>query len=603
MINCNYFLHQETSTATPPAAHPTPPAEPVRTPSAEPPKSEPQPWKEESSPASHKTGKRPSTPPTESLVSLSPESISAEEEDGEKEENEESGAVEPFEPILSDEDVMADDEPVMDFEFDSAQIDEMYGINPPELLELEKQDYIFKDKIDNCMVEKLQDLMNSVAKSLTNFINASGQEKENFVHNCENLCSTLANFDLEPKDLKNLTNIIETGLNVEYACSQPQPAYKVRHVKVGVRLAEALCRLSSGPDILLSVNAPEKLLSLCMREHVALPVKLAAIRAVDASLISPKIVEEFLKVENELYRLCLMMLDSTKLVRLKYALSSLLRKIHVYESLAESKEFTDLEIQELVNSYANAPTLMAQPKRQLPASAQMEFEREPNRNPRKHLIVYFDHWKLASRLLLILCSPDSSANLIKASRQLLTLIADTKEGLLYLLKEAEVTKCLLKVLQYKECGLGSTIAWRLQVVQCLTTMGDQSNDWVPIRKLHSFLVYPEGVQAIIDVFLMENFIDVLISFLSNSDLSDYAAEIIAAVISYSNEVEIFQNRAGDLLQKFPDNSVLRDVIPHLNVAAQNSNWNYGDVSSLVSMIRKNVDKAPSLPGKKNFFEN
>lgn len=573
----------------------------MRTPSAEPPKSEPQQWKEETSPSSLKTGKRPSTPPTESLVSLSPESISAEEEDGEKEENEESSAVEPFEPILSDEDVMADDEPVMDFEYDSNQIEEMYGINPPELLELEKQEYIFNNKIESCLIEKLQDSISSIAKSISNFINASGQEKETFVHNCENLCTTLANFDLTPIDLINLTSIVESGLNVEYACSQPQPAYKVRHVKVGVRLAEALCRLSSGPDILLNVNSSEKLLSLCMREHVALPVKLAAIRAVDASLISPKIVEEFLKVENELYRLCLIMLDSTKLVRLKYALSSLLRKIHIYESLAESKEFTDLEIKELANAYANAPTLMAQPKRQLPASAQMEFEREQNRNPRKHLIVYFDHWKLASRLLLILCSPHSDVNLIKASRQLLTLIADTKEGLLYLLKEAEVTKCLLKVLQYKECGLGSTIAWRLQVVQCLTAMANQINDWVPIRKLHSFLVYPEGVQAIISVLLMENFIDVLISCLSNDDLSEYAAEIISAFISYSNEVEIFQNRAGDLLEKFPNNSVLRNVIPHLNVAAQNSNWNYGDVSSLVGIIRKNVEKAPNLPGKNEVF--
>ena len=586
--------------ATPsPPVHAVPTVEPTtRTPSAEPPKSEPQQWKEETPPVIHKSGKRPSTPPTESLVSLSPESISAEEEDGEREEGEEPGAVEPFEPILSDEDVMADDEPpTVDFECEAIQVDELYAINLPELLELEKQEQFFKEKMDESIVEKLQDIITLLSKSVMNFGNASGQEKEMFVHNCENLCTMLGNFELSTQDFKNLSNIVEAGLNVEYACSQPQPAYKVRHVKVGVRLAEALCRLSEGPTILLQVNAPEKLLSLCMRENVALPVKLAAIRAVDAALISPKIVEEFLKVENELYKLTLMMLDSAKLARLKYALSSLLRKLHIYESLSELKELTELEVQELTNAYTYATTLMAQPRRQLPASAQMEFERENNRNPRKHLIAYFDHWKLANRLLLVLCSPDSDGSLIKACRQFLSRIADTKEGLLYLLKEAEATKSLLKVLQYKESGIGSTIAWRLQVVQCLITILKQPNNWTSLRKLHSFLIYPEGIQAIISVLPMENFIDVLISCLSNNDLAEFAAEIIAAVIRYSSEVEIFQSRAVDLLEKFSNQTILRDVIPHLNVAAQSSNWNYGDVSSLVSIIRKNSEKASTLPGK------
>lgn len=170
----------------------------------------------------------------------------------------------------------------------------------------------------------------------------------------------------------------------------------MRHVKVGVRLAEALCRLSDGPEILLKVNAPYKLLSLCVKENVALPVKLAAIRALDAALISPTIVKEFLKVESDLYQLTLTILDSAKLVRLKYALSSLLRKVHVYDSLGD--EMSDLVLNELTNAYSYSPTLMAQPKRQLPASAQMEFDREARRDPRKHLIAYFEHHRFVVEL-------------------------------------------------------------------------------------------------------------------------------------------------------------------------------------------------------------
>ncbi|XP_011499137.1 PREDICTED: protein virilizer [Ceratosolen solmsi marchali] len=572
-----------------PPVHVAPVSEPPRTPLAESTKPEVAPWKEKTSPVTHKTGKRPSTPPTESLVSLSPESISAEEEDGEREEVEEPGAIEPFEPILSDEDVMADDEPsAIDYECEAIQMDELYAFAPPELLQLEKKEEFFKDKLQERLDEKLRDLIVPLSKSVMNFTNASGQEKETFVHNSENLCATLDNVELNAKDVKNLSNIIDTGLNVELACSQPQPAYKVRHVKVGVRLAEALCRLSVGPDILLQVNAPKRLLTLCTRENVALPVKLAAIRAVDAALISPKIVEEFSKVDSELYKITLMMLESAKLARLKYALCSLLRKVHVYELLAEPKDLSELEILELTKAYACATTLMCQPKRQLPASAQMEFEREQNRNPRKHLIAYFEHWKLASRLLLLLCSPNSNSNLIKASRELISLIANTKEGLLYLLKEAQVTRSLLKVLQYKKDGIGCTIAWSLQVVQCLIAMVHQPDDWAWLRKLHSFLIFPDGIQAIIRVVPMDKFIDILIPCLSNNDLAEFAAEIIATVVCYSSEVEIFQNRAVHLLEKCASHSVLRDVVPHLNVAAQISNWNYGDVTSLVSIVRKNA---------------
>ncbi|KAJ8687749.1 hypothetical protein QAD02_023543 [Eretmocerus hayati] len=589
---------ENSAVSTPPTPnHAAPVAEPARVPSVEPPTAEVQQWKEES-PSAHKGSKRPSTPPAESLISLSPESISAEEEDGEREEVEDSVAIEPFEPILSDEDVMADDEPMgIDFELESIQADELYAINPPDLLDLEKHDGFCEDKIDDSVIEKVQDILNTLSKSVLNFSSSSGQEKETFIHNCENLCSILGNFDLSEQDVKNVSSIVEVGLNVEFACSQPQPAYKVRHVKVGVRLAEALCRLTAGPEILLQVKAPEKLLSLCMRENVALPVKLAAIRAVDAALISPKIVEEFLKTDNELYKLCLKMLDSAKLARLKYALSSLLRKIHVYECLADMEELNEIQITELINAFAYATTLMAQPRRQLPASAQMEFEREHCRNPRKHLIIYFDHWKLANKLLLALCSPDSDPNLIKATRHFLSLLSDSREGLLYLLKETHITKPLLKVLQYNENGLGSLIAWRLQVVQCLIEIGNRTDDWIPLRKLHSFLIYPEGVQAIISVVPMGNFIDVLIPCLAVSDLAEFSAEIISVVVRYCSEMAFFQSRAADLLGRYSNQPLIRDVIPYLNVAAQSTNWNYGDVSSLVSIIHKNVERSPSLPGE------
>ena len=568
---------------------PPPAPELKRNPSVEPPKSDLPPWKEEVSPSSHKPIKRPTSPPSESLISLSPESISAEEEDGDHEPKE-TGAIEPFEPILSDEEMLDDVPSAIDYEAESQALD-LLLLHPPNLLDIEKSPRNFEERsLDERAVEKLRETIISLSKSVSNFASASGQEKETFVHNCESLCAALHSFNLTPEDFQNLSDISCAGLDIELARSQPQPAYKVRHVKVGVRLTEALCRLSEGPDILLKINVPYKLLSLCMRENVALPVKLSAIRALDAALISPKVVQEFLKMDNELYKLALMMLDEAKLVRLKYALSSLLRKVHVYELLTEmygldqkneAKELEEMselnkinEIKEIIvvelkNAYAFAPTLMAQPKRQLPASAQMEFEREQGRNPRRHLITYFAHHKLLKRLLVILSSPNSEAGLIRATREFLFSMAETKEGLVYMMREPKVTQSLLKAFRYDKGGIGEELAWRFQVVQCMMALTCRSEDWTSLRKLHSYLTYPQGLQAVIYVVSMDNFIDVLIPYLGDDHLYEFAGEIISVVIRYSARVEILQHRAVELMEK-TRNQVLKDVTPYLSVAAQTS---------------------------------
>ncbi|KAK2583687.1 hypothetical protein KPH14_009613 [Odynerus spinipes] len=584
-------------TATPPPpVQPIQVVEPTRNSTTDTGKIDSGQWEEDASNAMQKGVKRPSSPPSESLVSLSPESISAEEEEAEQD-----GVVpetgEPFEPILSDEDIMADDLPsTAEFECENVQLDAIYTLAPPDLLDLEKPiDIIEGNSVNNETSDKIRETLQSLSKSVLNFNNAPGQEKETFVHSCESLCATLGTFDLNVNDVNDLTNIINTGLDVDLARTQPQPAYKVRHVKVGVRLAEALCRLPQGPDILLKVDAPYKLLALCMRENVALPVKLSALRALDAALISPVIVQEFLKSKNNLYKNAIMMLDTAKLARLKYALSSLLRKVHIYEFLDELVELNKLTVTELTNAYICAPTLMAQPKRQLPASAQMEFEREQHRNPRCHLISYFEHHKLTYHLLLALTSPESEPDLIKATHRFLLRLSNTKEGLFYLLKQPEITKFILKALRYDSASVGSIIAWRLQVVQCLTRLKYDTSDWVALKRLHSFLIYPEGLQAVITVLPMGEFIDILIPYLSDANLCEFAAEIISVTIRYSDHIETFQNRAAIILEKSRNQAVLRDVTSYLTTAAQPSNWNYGDVSSLVACIRKNAEKAASLP--------
>ncbi|XP_076753399.1 VIR_N domain-containing protein [Xylocopa sonorina] len=583
------------------AATPPPPVQPIqivessRNSASDTGKAEVGHWEEDATNSTLKSTKRPSSPPSESLVSLSPEPISAEEEpDGGEQET-----GEPFEPILSDEDIITDDvPPATEYECENIQLNNIYSLTPPDLLDLEESlDVTEECHVSKEMLDKIHEIFQSLSKLVLHFNNASGQEKEAFVHSCESLCAIISPFHLNNTDLNDLTNIVNAGLDMDLACAQPQPTYKVRHVKVGVRLAETLCKFQQGPDILLKVDAPYKLLSLCMRQSVALPVKISALRTLDAALISPVIVQEFLKFKSNLYKNALTMLDTARLARLKYALSSLLRKVHTYEFLDEMKELDELGITELTNTYVCSTTLMAQPKRQLPAGTQMEFEREHNRNPRCHLIAYFEYHKLLYHVLFALTSPKSDVNLIRAVRYFLLRISDTKEGLLYLVKEPEVTKLILKALKCDLPGIGSVLAWRLQVLQCLLHLKYQPSDWMALKKLHSFLIFPEGLQAIITVLPTGEFIDILIPYFSDPNLCEFAAEIISATIRYSERIEVFQNRAAVILEKSRSQAILKDVTSYLATAAQPSNWNYGDVSPLVACIRKNADKAASLPGQ------
>ncbi|XP_015122422.1 protein virilizer [Diachasma alloeum] len=595
---------------------------------AKPPES--QQWIEESPKSLTTNPKKPASPPPESLVSLSPESISAEEEDDgdeeqEEEEEQEEGddddeeterepeesveAVEPFEPILSDEELMNDDIPGTSMDYQSDISAELHVLEPPDLLDLMSLPPTSIDchKSESDDTDRIQEILKSFSKFFVRLNTAPGQEKESFVHNCELLCIYLgSSCHIGAEDLQNLSEMVNAGLDMELARAQPQPAYKVRHIKVGVRLAEATCALEKGSDVLLKVDAPRKLLTLCMRENVALPVKLAAIRALDAALISPRIIDNFLNSENNLYKITLLMLDEAKLARLKYALTSLLRKIHTYELLSEVKRtgLKEIEIIELTQAYTCAPTLMAQPKRQLPVSMQMEFEREVDRNPQKHLISYFRHYGLMKLVLLTLVCPQSSTKLIKAVRKFLIHLTETEEGLLYLLEDTQVTKSILKALRYNEPGLGSEIAWCLQVTQCLAHLKHSKiskttnqNDWTIMKKLHSFLTYPEGLHAIISVVPIGSFIDILIPLLADRDLSEFSAEIISMTIKYSSRVEILQSRASSLLDASRTQVILRDISSHLNIAVPAGNWNYNDVSSLVSTIRKYSDKSSALPGE------
>ena len=79
--------------------------------------------------------------------------------------------------------------------------------------------------------------------------------------------------------LENLILWALEGIDMSKAMAQPETAYKVRHIKMGVRLVSALCTTDSNIlNKMLSLGIQDKLLDLYMIPHMAPSVQLMIIR-------------------------------------------------------------------------------------------------------------------------------------------------------------------------------------------------------------------------------------------------------------------------------------------------------------------------------------
>lgn len=187
--------------------------------------------------------------------------------------------VEEFEPILSDEDIVDDGEHYQESEYDYTAYtnnDDIIRQFVPGVTELQKypktKKYLIKDnslEIEENLKTTIgiadDYLKSSITKYvLDNFSRHNPEIKEEFVHLCEKLIPTIGEapffvdimkvhnaarslispkMSAEDRELANQTSfIIETitdwlkiALNYEMANAQDQPAYKIRHIKCGVR--------------------------------------------------------------------------------------------------------------------------------------------------------------------------------------------------------------------------------------------------------------------------------------------------------------------------------------------------------------------------------
>ncbi|XP_044750585.1 protein virilizer isoform X2 [Coccinella septempunctata] len=321
--------------------------------------------------------------------------------------------VEEFEPILSDEDILDDNEQYQDVPEDFNEIgdtDDLVRVFIPGSTDLTSYQPEEPYKISEDSIEVSENLKivigicddyfkSSITKySTENFSKLSPEIKEEFIHLCEKLTFTIGSVekfitiiklyqeiqsfashkwnavDTEISDQINFifdstVDWLKIALNYDLANSQDQPIYKIRHIKCGLRIAQFCFESNIFLENLFKKNFGvfKVLLNLYQEEFMAPSIKLMILKALDTCLIHKFGMDKFLEIVNRNtgkqngfsreenksnYSILLNQLKYNTPVRLKFSLCSIIKKINIYEIFTVFHSV----ISKLKNSESNVST-------------------------------------------------------------------------------------------------------------------------------------------------------------------------------------------------------------------------------------------------------
>ena len=366
--------------------------------------------------------------------------------------------------------------------------------------------------------------------------------------------------------MDTLLEWITIALDFDMANLQDQPGYKIRHLKCGIKLAEWCCNSIDFIKLLWQRNfhVDTALLSLYQREFMALSLKLMILRALDKYLEHKSAIIDFLKDNSAVdtnrpngYKFLINLVMQNPLVRVKFALNSILIKLNLYEMLsrlynvlrnAQNGNFNVLNgdlnfliksLNQILRVCQDDPFILSQPKRFLPVAAQFDINRCESRG-HSLINIFKMHNILHCFVILLTHTYTMNKSAIKVPvYEILSELIRTIEGLRYMYNNCNVTNLLLKCLlqsdedlqfamsesiEVKSHNLGLMIAYKLQClyhIDSLLILGKvceydfDSND--VISQLHGMfcLTFSNvGKVSVAEVLGMDNNIRCLLQFLS-----------------------------------------------------------------------------------------
>ncbi|XP_059058028.1 protein virilizer [Achroia grisella] len=454
---------------------------------------------------------------------------------------------EQFEPILSDEEICDDPEiPYIEDLYDpndycgTDDIIKYYNpfkdewnkyeyINKLQLLAVKKNEdskdvlnATFSDLCDaNSDLFKISDITKAAKRREQKFFSNTFTEidntsREEWVHQCEKLLVPLTNLcrntdivlrifqysnKVDDDDFVDIYNLLITfckiGLNFDLALAQQQPTYKIRHMKCGIRLAEALLNHKHNGQVMnvllnMGIDMPMLLFDIYSKEYMALSIRLMILKALNACLSSKVSVDHFMqkvifpkfnKNDSENYnkpkngyQALISIMQGNPLARIKFSVSALIKKLNMYELLgklhdlvlnfnkkaAESNQNEDAELTEndtefIINSleeilymYRTQCFHLSQPKRFLPASAQFDINKECSN---EILLEFFNIHHILEVCLYLLTCPTTCNNLVITSpiHDLIYELVNSQNGLNFLYQNIHMSELLFKTLTQPYC--------------------------------------------------------------------------------------------------------------------------------------------------------
>ncbi|XP_055921644.1 protein virilizer isoform X1 [Eupeodes corollae] len=399
---------------------------------------------------------------------------------------------EQFEPILSDDEILGDDDDAQEIEdeidIEAAIFERAIKIHNPFKTPLDRFDVNLHDLYSKDL-ENFGLLLNKlkVQTKMDDFHLSSVDEKESLVLISEQLINQLLHFHQtfrrktfilnaffhdKPENLQLIGQLLKIALSFECACLQPQPAYKIRHIKTGVRLIELL---SPSKDILNQLRIEQnldpfaQLFALYQQEYMALSIKLMVLKAIYALLDTKEGVQLFInngKING--YQHLLTNLLQTPLTRTKFALKSIVKKMNLYEALQNIREdvtkqfiladsfnvqlFTEIELAmgEVISALNSDVLSYHQPKRFLPVSKKFEivYDTAAMKSYTSMIESFFSIHSLCESILLIFSNKSVvPPSLVTKTMDLLEAMMKTHVGIDYFVDDCfEVSQALVSCL-------------------------------------------------------------------------------------------------------------------------------------------------------------
>ena len=410
-----------------------------------------------------------------------------------------------------------------------------------------------------------------------------------------------------------LVKWVKIGLDVERAKEQSQPAFKVRHLKAGLRLAHSITLTGqTGISSLIEAGLFGMLVKLMQEQYMALSLKLLCLTALDGALSDRQAVDKFISFQpNGHVNGVAFLLDqwqNTKVTRLKFVLNNTIRKLNFLETLCfvektctgnelngSDKTRLEFALQSVCEIYSNVTQKTSHLKRFLPVAMHFTFPACAH-DPHPAVYSFMKSTRLLECLLILLTKfPVTDAingKVLAVVEQLLL----SDHGIRFLATQPEATQLLIKTLTEVNQPLGLTLAHCLRAVSILDDMASidfehltSEDDVEPLKSLQLLCETAVGRFYVAHILSLANFSDPLFQVVKiaapNSTTKNLCLDLIHSTVSLMDRDEYLQRYGEPLRLLFTDSNKLSHLFFWVK------QFDVVSVSALCQELSANVEKA------------